>query len=125
MAVASGFATTLAGAKLETLLLNSSKSSSSSAAAALRGHSSNQVRLLCKPTRNCRRALVQRGGIRCDVSASDVTVESGKVDPSNASTISALEQLKISGADSMFSFVGFSILMCSVKCLDFVFRVLR
>ncbi|XP_038717901.1 glutamyl-tRNA reductase 1, chloroplastic-like [Tripterygium wilfordii] len=99
MAVASGFATTLAGAKLETLLLNSSKSSSSSAAAALRGHSSNQVRLLCKPTRNCRRALVQRGGIRCDVSASDVTVESGKVDPSNASTISALEQLKISGAD--------------------------
>ncbi|KAF5740116.1 hypothetical protein HS088_TW11G00181 [Tripterygium wilfordii] len=98
MAIASGCAT-LAGAKLETLLLNSSLSSSSSAPAALRGHSNNQVWLFCKPARNSRIALAQRGGIRCDASASDVAVESGKVDPSNASTISALEQLKISAAD--------------------------
>ncbi|KAE8684555.1 Glutamyl-tRNA reductase 1 [Hibiscus syriacus] len=39
------------------------------------------------------------GGVRCEVAQSDVITEGGKIDPSKASAISALEQLKTSAAD--------------------------
>ncbi|KAJ1376220.1 Tetrapyrrole biosynthesis, glutamyl-tRNA reductase [Sesbania bispinosa] len=74
--------TTFSGAKLEALLLKCSSSS--------RGSSSSPTHLsvIGKP----RKTL-----IRCDAQASDVLVKSDG--PSNASSLSALEQLKTSAAD--------------------------
>lgn len=107
MAVSSAFATTLAGVKMETLLLNSTFSSSSSSglSPSLRAHwsSSPQMQVVCRLARNnCTRILVQRGGVRCEVAAStDSLVETdSNIDPAKASSLSALEQLKTSAADS-------------------------
>lgn len=107
MAVSSGFATTLAGAKMETLLLisTSSSSSSSGSSSSLRAHlaSPPQVRVCGRPARNnYGRILMQRGGVRCEVAAStDSVVETdSNIDPAKVSSLSALEQLKTSAADS-------------------------
>lgn len=110
MAVSSGFATTLAGAKMETLLLNSSSSSfSSSSSSSLRAYlvPPNQVRVFCKPTRNnYARMLTRRGGgggVRCEVAAStdNVVIETDtNIDLAKVSSLSALEQLKTAAADS-------------------------
>lgn len=107
MAVSSGFATTLAGAKMETLLLNStSSSSSSSGSSSLRAHlvlPPQQIRVFCRPTtrNNYRKILNQRGGVKCEVAAStDAVVETdSNIDPAKVSSFSALEQLKTSAAD--------------------------
>ncbi|OAY51088.1 glutamyl-tRNA reductase 1, chloroplastic [Manihot esculenta] len=106
MAVSSGFATTLAGAKMETLLLisTSSSSSSSGSSSSLRAHlaSPPQVRVCGRPARNnYGRILMQRGGVRCEVAAStDSVVETdSNIDPAKVSSLSALEQLKTSAAD--------------------------
>lgn len=97
MAVSSSFA----GPKLETLLLcNHSSSSSSTSSRAC----PTQIRILCKPART-RRVVIQRGvgfSPRCEVAStsSDVSVQvENKIDISRASSLSALEQLKTSGAD--------------------------
>ncbi|KAJ0087289.1 hypothetical protein Patl1_08727 [Pistacia atlantica] len=76
------FSTALAGSKMESLLFNPCSSSSSSSCSFLTGQ---QIRVLCKPNRNEKR--FQRA-VRCEVTA-----------PSDASTISALEQLKTSAPD--------------------------
>ncbi|KAJ0025218.1 hypothetical protein Pint_08552 [Pistacia integerrima] len=76
------FSTALAGSKMESLLFNPGSSSSSSSCSFLTGQ---QIRVLCKPNRNEKR--FQRA-VRCEVTA-----------PSDASTISALEQLKTSAPD--------------------------
>ncbi|EEF52182.1 Glutamyl-tRNA reductase 1, chloroplast precursor, putative [Ricinus communis] len=110
MAVSSGFATTLSGAKMEALLLNSSASSSSSGCSSFRTHlvSVPKIRVFCKPSRNntndngkYRRVLAQRAGVRCEVVAStDSAVETdSNIDPAKVSSLSALEQLKTSAAD--------------------------
>uniref|UniRef100_A0A2P2IWU3 Glutamyl-tRNA reductase n=1 Tax=Rhizophora mucronata TaxID=61149 RepID=A0A2P2IWU3_RHIMU len=100
MAVSYGFAAALAGAKMETFLLNSA-SSSSVASSPVRPPL--QLRVFCKPNRRFhRRMLEQRGGVRCEVATSnDVGVESdATTDLANVSSLSALEQLKASAADS-------------------------
>lgn len=91
MAFSSGFATALAGSKMETtLLFNPSSSSSSSSALFMKGVQGQlvqQIRLACKPNRNERSSQQRRRGVvRCEAAA----------DPSSAS---ALEQLKASAPD--------------------------
>lgn len=92
MSFSSGFATALAGSRMETTLLfnPSSSSSSSSSALFMKGVQSQlgqQIRVACKPNRNERNLQQSRRGVvRCEVA----------VDPSSAS---ALEQLKASAPD--------------------------
>lgn len=93
MAVSSSLAASFSTAKLETPLFLNSVSSS---------RSSSQYRIFCKPARS-RRYLSQRRAYfipRCEV-ASDALVEA---DSARSSSVSALEQLKTSAADSWFSF---------------------
>ncbi|XP_075640959.1 glutamyl-tRNA reductase 1, chloroplastic [Castanea sativa] len=78
--------TSFAGAKLEALFLKSSSSSSSSRASL----SSQVPQISGKPIRS-RKTLIQRGAVRCEVAASDVSLQTDK--------LSALEQLKTSAAD--------------------------
>ncbi|KAL6955320.1 glutamyl-tRNA reductase [Sarracenia purpurea var. burkii] len=107
MAVSSAFA----GAKLETLLLSNSPAAAavSSSAVAL---SPSQTRIICKPTRT-RRALIPRGGltIRCDGASDVLTQTADKADPNSVSgssspSLSALELLKTSAADSASIFIA-------------------
>ncbi|KAJ7965849.1 Glutamyl-tRNA reductase family protein [Quillaja saponaria] len=87
--------TSFAGAKLEALLLKSSSSSSS--ASTSKASLATQLSVFGIPIRNTR-SLIQRGSFRCEAaSGPDVVVKSDN--PSNAATISALEQLKTSAAD--------------------------
>lgn len=93
MAVSSSLATSFTGLKLETTLFLNSVSSS---------RSSSQSRVLCKPSR-LRRSLIHRAANlnpRCEV-VSDAVVDT---ESNRSSSVSALEQLKISAADSGFSF---------------------
>ncbi|KAJ4836822.1 Glutamyl-tRNA reductase 1, chloroplastic [Turnera subulata] len=112
MAVSSGLAATLAGAKMETLsLLTSSNSSgSSSSLKAHLGsphhqHQQQQLRVSCRATRShCGGALKRRGGMRCEAAGSteNVAVEADAakaIDSAKVSSLSALEQLKTSAAD--------------------------
>lgn len=94
------------GAKLEALLVSNTASSSISASA-----SPVQVGLLCKlssaPAR--RTPLIRRysGTFRCEATP-DALVQAEKADSTNAasaSSLSALEQLKTSAADSMHFFL--------------------
>ncbi|KAE8666745.1 Glutamyl-tRNA reductase 1 [Hibiscus syriacus] len=88
---------TLFGAKWERLLVNSFSSPSAS----LRAYSlsQHQMNVFSKPNRG-RKGMGQRiGGVRREVAQSDVINEGGKIDPSKASAISAIEQLKTSAAD--------------------------
>ncbi|KAM4087271.1 hypothetical protein ACJW30_10G165600 [Castanea mollissima] len=78
--------TSFAGAKLEALFLKSSSSSSSSRASL----SSQAPQISGKPIRS-RKTLIQRGAVRCEVAASDVSLQTDK--------LSALEQLKTSAVD--------------------------
>ncbi|XVE60652.1 hypothetical protein DITRI_Ditri05aG0145400 [Diplodiscus trichospermus] len=94
MAVSSTFS----GAKLESLLVNSGSSSSASS---LRAYfpCQQQMKAFSKPNRG-RKSVVQRsGGVRCDVAKADAALEGQNIDPSKASALSALEQLKTSAAD--------------------------
>ena len=81
--------TSFAGAKLEALFLKSSSSRASP--------SSQLPSIFGKPIRS-RKSLIQRGAVvplrpvRCEVAASDVSIQTDK--------LSALEQLKASAADS-------------------------
>ncbi|KAK8298076.1 hypothetical protein V6Z11_D05G229500 [Gossypium hirsutum] len=94
MAVSSTFS----GAKLERLLINSCSSPSASSLRAC-SLSHQQMKAFSKPNRG-RKALAQRtGGVRCEVAQSDAINEGEKMDPSKASALSALEQLKTSAAD--------------------------
>ncbi|XP_030946646.1 glutamyl-tRNA reductase 1, chloroplastic-like [Quercus lobata] len=78
--------TSFAGAKLEAMFLKSSSSSSSSRASL----SSQVPQISGKPIRN-RKTLIRRGAVRCEVAASDVSLQTDK--------LSALELLKTSAAD--------------------------
>ncbi|KAI4337562.1 hypothetical protein L6164_015960 [Bauhinia variegata] len=82
--------TSFSGAKVEALLLKSSSSLSASSTIA---STATNLSIFGKP----RRTLIQRGVLRCEAAASDIAVKSD--DPSNASTVSALELLKTSAAD--------------------------
>ncbi|KAK7842201.1 glutamyl-tRNA reductase 1, chloroplastic [Quercus suber] len=79
--------TSFAGAKLEALFLKSSSSSSSSRASL---SSQAPPQISGKPIRS-RKTLIRRGAVRCEVAASDVSLQTDK--------LSALEQLKTSAAD--------------------------
>ena len=79
--------TSFAGAKLEAMFLKSSSSSSSSRASL----SSQVPQISGKPIRS-RKTLIRRGAVRCEVAASDVSLQTDK--------LSALELLKTSAADS-------------------------
>lgn len=101
MAVSSGFAKTLSGAKMETFLsLNSSSYCTSSVSFVL----PQDMRVSCKPSRNNFRRRVslnhKGGGVRCEVStASNDVALATEIDPARVSSLSALEQLKTSAAD--------------------------
>ncbi|KAK8642611.1 hypothetical protein V6N13_011948 [Hibiscus sabdariffa] len=89
---------TLSGAKWERLLVNSGSSPSASS---LRAYSlsQQQMKAFSKPNRG-KKGLAQRiGGVRCEVAQSDAINEGERIDPSKASALSALEQLKTSAAD--------------------------
>lgn len=101
MAFSTGFATAFAGSKVETLLFN--PGSSSSSCSFLRGQ---QIRVLCKSNRNEKR--FQRG-VRCEVAS-----------PSDASTVSALEQLKTSALDRKYCIFSFFFCLCVVFELFFL-----
>ncbi|XVE95132.1 hypothetical protein REPUB_Repub02eG0070100 [Reevesia pubescens] len=96
MAVSSTFS----GAKLESLLMNSCSSSSASSLRAY-FHCQHQMKGFPKPSTRGSKGMVQRNeGVRCEVVAqSDAAFEGEKIDPSKASALSALEQLKTSAAD--------------------------
>jgi len=82
--------TSFYGAKLEPLFLKCCSSSSTS---------SSYVTTHLSFFGSNKKSFVQRGSIRCDASSSDVLV-----DPSdNAKSVSALQQLKASAADSKSS----------------------
>lgn len=101
MAVSSGFAKTLSGAKMETFLsLNSSSYCTSSVSFVL----PQDMRVSCKPSRNNFRRRVslnhKGGGVRCEVStASNDVALAAEIDPARVSSLSALEQLKTSAVD--------------------------
>lgn len=101
MAVSSGFAKTLSGAKMETFLsLNSSSYCTSSVSFVL----PQDMRVSCKPSRNNFRRRVslnhKGGGVRCEVStASNDDALAAEIDPARVSSLSALEQLKTSAVD--------------------------
>ncbi|KAJ6405059.1 GLUTAMYL-TRNA REDUCTASE 1 CHLOROPLASTIC [Salix viminalis] len=102
MAVSSGFAKTLSGAKMETFLsLNSSSYCTSSVSFVL----PQDMRVSCKPSRNNFRRRVSLnhkggGGVRCEVStASNDVALAAEIDPARVSSLSALEQLKTSAVD--------------------------
>jgi len=83
--------TSFYGAKLEPLFLKCCSSSSTT--------SSSYVTTHLSFFGSNKKSFVQRGSIRCDASSSDVLV-----DPSdNAKSVSALQQLKASAADSKSS----------------------
>ena len=112
--MSSSLAASFTGAKLETPPFLNSVSSS---------RSSSQYRIFCKPART-RRSLIQRGASlnsRCEV-ASDALVDT---DSTRSSSVSALEQLKTSAADSEFSFpfsflfLYFWKLICAFGCFSF------
>lgn len=88
--------TNFPGAKLEVLLL---KSSSSSSASLSRVSTATHLSVFGKTIKN-RRTLLQRRVISCEAAASDVFVKTD--DPTNGNSVSALEQLKTSAADSEF-----------------------
>lgn len=93
MAVSSAFA----GAKLESLLPCNASAAASPA----------PQRMFCKPARTTR-AATNRGvwfnsPIKCEGLPSDVVVQS-RTNAASVSSLSALEQLKTSAADSMFHF---------------------
>ncbi|KAI3689130.1 hypothetical protein L2E82_47079 [Cichorium intybus] len=109
MAVSSAFA----GAKLETLFLSNATATPTSSPPT----SHFQIGVSSKP----RRTLIQRGIVRCEApsaASSDVVVENSS---GNASSISALEQLKTSAADrytkekSSIIVIGLSIHTCPVE----------
>ncbi|CAH1454200.1 unnamed protein product [Lactuca virosa] len=109
MAVSSAFA----GAKLETLFLSNATATPASSPPT----SHYQIGVSCKS----RRTLIQRGIVRCEshsTASSDVVVENSS---GNASSISALEQLKTSAADrytkekSSIIVIGLSIHTCPVE----------
>ncbi|CAI9291756.1 unnamed protein product [Lactuca saligna] len=109
MAVSSAFA----GAKLETLFLSNATATPASSPPT----SHYQIGVSCKP----RRTLIQRGIVRCEshsTASADVVVENSS---GNASSISALEQLKTSAADrytkekSSIIVIGLSIHTCPVE----------
>ncbi|XP_022726538.1 glutamyl-tRNA reductase 1, chloroplastic-like [Durio zibethinus] len=93
MAVSSTFS----GAKLETLLVNPCSSSSASS---LRAYfpCQQQMKAFFNPSLGMK-GVVQKSGVRCEVAQSDSALEGEKIDPSKASVLSALEQLKTSAAD--------------------------
>ncbi|CAI0464156.1 unnamed protein product [Linum tenue] len=108
MAVSSGLATTLAAAKMEAFSLNSSlPQASSSGSMSLRAYlAPSQLRPFPNPARNnFRRRAMLKGGLRCEVAASsssgDAVVETAEIniDLDRVSSLSALEQLKISASD--------------------------
>ncbi|KAE8733832.1 Glutamyl-tRNA reductase 1 [Hibiscus syriacus] len=89
---------TLCGAKWERLLVNacSSPGASSLRACSL---SQQQMKAFSKPNSG-KKGLAQRiGGVRCEVAQSEAISEGERIDPSKASALSALEQLKTSAAD--------------------------
>lgn len=121
MAVSSAFV----GAKLEALMVSNTASASSMSASA----SAAPVGLLCKPAaaRAKRVALIRRnsGIIRGEV-APEALVRTENADHGNAasssasaSSLSALEQLKTSAADSMFAFPCCSLAFYPVFLLYF------
>ena len=95
--------TSFSGAKLEALLFKSASNSSST-----RNLSSSHLPGFCKSIRT-RRILFQRTGVssftpfKCELASSDVLVQNDEIDPPKSSNLSALEQLKTSAVDSMFS----------------------
>lgn len=112
--------TAFSGPKLESL--------SSSAAAA----SPASIGLFCNPGR-VRRLSIQKGlfnsGIRCEVAASDVVDQSqssGNV--TSSSSLSALEQLKSSAADSMcficVKFFLFTLIYDYFENLDYILQLI-
>ncbi|KAF7817074.1 glutamyl-tRNA reductase 1, chloroplastic [Senna tora] len=82
--------TSFSAAKLQALLLKSASSSSSRASTA------THFSVFGKPIKN-RKTMIQRRLITCEAASSDVFLHTD--DPTNANTISALEQLKTSAAD--------------------------
>lgn len=94
--------TSFSGAKLEALLLKSAATSSTT-----RGSSNSQLPLVCKSIRS-RRIQFQRSGfsslspVKSELASSDVLVQNDEIDQPKSSSLSALEQLKTSAADSMF-----------------------
>ncbi|GAB4839089.1 Glutamyl-tRNA reductase 1, chloroplastic [Ancistrocladus abbreviatus] len=96
MAVSSGYTATFA---MEVLLHSTSSSRSTPSSSA----SPSLVRLLGGPARNNRHALIHRRrapllSARCEVTPDSLTTASG-IDYDKSSSVSALEQLKISAAD--------------------------
>ena len=119
MAVSSGFAKTLSGAKMETFLsLNSSYYCTSSVSFVL----PQDMRVSCKPSRNNFRRRVslnhKGGGVRCEVStASNDVALAAEIDPARVSSLSALEQLKTSAVDSeLFSLTRFFVFIFRFCC---------
>ena len=96
MAVSSAFT----GAKFETLIRSRASADGSTPTAAA------HIRVLCKPIRT-RRASIRRGGptVRCEV-GSDVLVQINTA--SSSPSLSALEQLKTSAADSTLKFLHYT-----------------
>ncbi|XVF64946.1 hypothetical protein PTKIN_Ptkin09bG0207400 [Pterospermum kingtungense] len=91
---------TYSGAKLESLLVNYCSPSSASSLRAYFPCQQQQMKAFANPNRG-RKCMVQRSGrVRCEVAPPDAVLEGGdKMDPSKASALSALEQLKTSAAD--------------------------
>ncbi|KAL5802643.1 hypothetical protein ACOSQ4_030948 [Xanthoceras sorbifolium] len=95
MAFSTGFATYLVGSKVETTVLFNPTWSCSSSSSFLKGQ---QIRVFCKPNQSDRR---NQRGVRCEVASAP-----------DASTLSALKQLKTSIADRNFLFLFFYFQFC-------------
>lgn len=93
-AVSMAVSTSFSGAKLEALLLKSSSPASRASAAA-------RLSDFGKPGA-IKKTLIQRGIIRCEAAVPEVLIKAD--DPSNGNSVSALEQLKTSAADSKSCF---------------------
>lgn len=94
---------TFSAAKLDSSLMNYSSSSSASFSGAYFPYQ-QQMKVFPRPNRGNKGMVSRNGGVRCEAAESNAALELQKIDPSKASALSALQQLKTSAADSTFIF---------------------
>ncbi|PPR89499.1 hypothetical protein GOBAR_AA31185 [Gossypium barbadense] len=89
---------TFSAAKLDSLLMNYCSSSSASFSGAYFPYQ-QQMKVFPRPNYGNKGMLSRNGGVRCEAAEFNAALGPQKIDPSKASALSALQQLKTSAAD--------------------------
>ncbi|KAH1121767.1 hypothetical protein J1N35_004927 [Gossypium stocksii] len=89
---------TFSAAKLDSLLMNYCSSSSASFSGAYFPYQ-QQMKVFSRPNHGNKGTVSRNGGVRCEAAEFNAALGPQKIDPSKASALSALQQLKTSAAD--------------------------